>query len=51
MVGNFVTMRDTEHMTPDYARWLATPLAAALDLDGDARPQPSPSAPEGTAAG
>ena len=32
VVGNYITMRDTEHMTPDYARWLATPLAAALDL-------------------
>ncbi len=32
VVGRFITMRDTEHMTPDYARWLATPLAQALDL-------------------
>jgi peptidoglycan/LPS O-acetylase OafA/YrhL len=32
VVGNFITMRDTEHMTPDYARWLAAPLAAALEL-------------------
>ncbi|MFC4784108.1 acyltransferase family protein [Nocardioides sp. MAHUQ-72] len=35
VVGSFITMRDSEHMTPDYARWLATPLARALGV-GDA---------------
>jgi hypothetical protein len=30
VVGRYITMRDSEHMTPDYARWLATPLAQAL---------------------
>jgi hypothetical protein len=34
VVGHFITMRDSEHMTPDYARWLATPLATALGLTG-----------------
>jgi peptidoglycan/LPS O-acetylase OafA/YrhL len=32
VVGKYITMRDSEHMTPDYARWLSTPLAAALGL-------------------
>jgi peptidoglycan/LPS O-acetylase OafA/YrhL len=32
VVGRFITMRDSEHMTPDYARWLATPLAVALGV-------------------
>ena len=32
VVGRYITMRDSEHMTPDYARWLATPLAAALGV-------------------
>jgi len=32
VVGSFITMRDSEHMTPDYARWLATPLARELGL-------------------
>ncbi|QCW50282.1 acyltransferase [Nocardioides dongxiaopingii] len=32
VVGSFIAMRDSEHVTPDYARWLATPLAEALDL-------------------
>ena len=34
VVGHYITMRDSEHMTPDYARWLATPLARALGLTG-----------------
>jgi hypothetical protein len=34
VVGNFITMRDSEHMTPDYARWLATPLARKLGITG-----------------
>jgi peptidoglycan/LPS O-acetylase OafA/YrhL len=34
VVGNFITMRDSEHMTPDYARWLATPLARTLGIAG-----------------
>ena len=34
VVGSYITMRDSEHMTPDYARWLATPLAAELGLAG-----------------
>ena len=25
VVGRFITMRDSEHMTPDYSRWLASP--------------------------
>ena len=32
VVGSFVTMRDSEHMTPDYARWLAEPLATSLGI-------------------
>jgi peptidoglycan/LPS O-acetylase OafA/YrhL len=32
VVGGFITMRDSEHMTPDYGRWLAAPLAVALGL-------------------
>ena len=36
VVGNFITMRDSEHVTPDYARWLAVPLARKL---GIARPE------------
>ena len=32
VVGSYVTMRDREHMTPEYARWLAVPLATALGL-------------------
>jgi hypothetical protein len=32
VVGSFITMRDSHHMTPDYARWLATPLAAELGI-------------------
>jgi hypothetical protein len=32
VVGHFITMRDSEHMTPDYARWLAPALAVALGL-------------------
>jgi peptidoglycan/LPS O-acetylase OafA/YrhL len=41
VVGRYVTMRDSHHMTPDYSRWLATPLAAELGIgdvsasDGD----------------
>ena len=32
VVGSFITMRDSEHMTPDYGRWLAVPLAVRLGL-------------------
>ncbi len=32
VVGDYLTMRDSEHVTPQYARWLATPIAEALDL-------------------
>ncbi len=32
VVGSFVTMRDREHVTPDYARWLAPALGRALGL-------------------
>lgn len=32
VVGSFITMRDSEHMTPDYSRWLASPLAEELGL-------------------
>ncbi|MBZ5737300.1 acyltransferase family protein [Nocardioides mangrovi] len=32
VVGKYITLRDSEHVTPDYARWLATPLAAALGV-------------------
>ena len=32
VIGDYITMRDSEHITPDYARWLATPLAADLGL-------------------
>ncbi len=32
VVGDFITMRDSEHMTPDYARWLAPAVADALGL-------------------
>ena len=32
VVGRYVAMRDTEHMTTEYARHLAGPLAAALGL-------------------
>ncbi len=32
VVGSFVTMRDREHVTPDYARWLAPALGRALRL-------------------
>ncbi len=32
VVGDFITMRDSEHMTPDYARWLAPAVAEALGL-------------------
>lgn len=32
VVGNFVTLRDTHHMTPDYSRWLAGRLAVQLGL-------------------
>lgn len=34
VVGSYITMRDSEHMTPDYSRWLATPLARELGLEG-----------------
>jgi len=33
VVGRTVTMRDSEHMTPEYARQLAEPVARALRLD------------------
>lgn len=33
VVGSTVTMRDSEHMTPEYARQLADPVARALRLD------------------
>jgi hypothetical protein len=32
VVGHFITMRDSHHVTPAYARWLADPLADRLDL-------------------
>jgi hypothetical protein len=32
VVGRYITMRDSEHMTPDYARWLAPALAERLGL-------------------
>jgi hypothetical protein len=32
VVGDFITMRDSEHVTPDYARWLAPALAERLGL-------------------
>jgi peptidoglycan/LPS O-acetylase OafA/YrhL len=32
VVGRYITMRDSEHVTPDYARWLAAPLATALGV-------------------
>jgi hypothetical protein len=32
VVGSYITMRDSEHMTPDYSRWLAEPLATELGL-------------------
>ena len=34
VVGSYITMRDSEHMTPHYARWLAKPLQTALGLKG-----------------
>jgi peptidoglycan/LPS O-acetylase OafA/YrhL len=34
VVGRYITMRDSEHMTPDYARWLAEPLALELGVAG-----------------
>jgi hypothetical protein len=34
VVGSFITIRDSEHMTPDYSRWLARPLAADLGITG-----------------
>ena len=37
VVGNYITMRDSEHMTPQYARWLAEPLETALGLTGPIR--------------
>jgi peptidoglycan/LPS O-acetylase OafA/YrhL len=40
VVGNYITMRDSHHMTPDYSRWLATPLADELGIDaGDGQVQ------------
>ena len=36
VVGRIVTMRDKEHMTPDYARQLAVPLGRRLGLVRDA---------------
>jgi len=38
VVGKFITMRDSHHMTPDYSLWLATPLAVELGIG--ARPAP-----------
>jgi hypothetical protein len=35
VVGKYITMRDSHHMTPDYSRWLATPLAAELGIGRD----------------
>jgi hypothetical protein len=32
VVGGYITLRDSHHMTPDYSRWLATPLAAELGI-------------------
>ncbi len=37
VVGRFITMRDSEHVTPDYARWIARPLEADLGLAGPVR--------------
>jgi peptidoglycan/LPS O-acetylase OafA/YrhL len=37
VVGNYITMRDSHHMTPDYSRWLATPLAVELGIDAGDR--------------
>ena len=34
VIGKYITMRDSHHMTPDYSRWLATPLAAELGIGG-----------------
>ena len=31
-------MRDSEHMTPDYSRWLAMPLAVELGVGVRTRP-------------
>ncbi len=36
VVGEFITMRDSEHMTPDYARWLAPALGRELGVTGAA---------------
>jgi hypothetical protein len=36
VVGDYITMRDSEHMTPDYARWLAPALARELGVSGAA---------------
>lgn len=37
VVGKFITMRDSHHMTPAYSRWLATPLAEELGISGQAQ--------------
>jgi peptidoglycan/LPS O-acetylase OafA/YrhL len=37
VVGHYITLRDSEHMTPDYARWLARPLEAELGLAAPVR--------------
>ncbi|WP_340537543.1 acyltransferase family protein [Nocardioides sp. GXZ039] len=33
VVGSYITMRDSEHITPDYARWISPAIAKALRLD------------------
>lgn len=33
VIGRYITLRDAEHVTPDYARALARPLAEAMGLD------------------
>jgi peptidoglycan/LPS O-acetylase OafA/YrhL len=38
VVGKYITMRDSHHMTPDYSRWLATPLAAELGIGTESDP-------------
>ena len=42
VIGNYIALRDSHHMTPDYSRWLATPLAAELGIDGAATHQALP---------
>ena len=39
VIGNYIALRDSHHMTPDYSRWLATPLAAELGLGAPPAPR------------